>query len=392
MMAEGVKVDRDVDGHLKKEPGNRLLWAMLYAALTVIAFVQQGAPRRDPGARPPSGRADTQGADRRTVPAAYGLRTNEAAVQEHGRGRHATVPWRIPSRGWKDILWRTYQKINDNRLLAVAAGVVFYVLLALFPAIAAFVSLFGLVADPSTIDSSLSAVSGILPGGAVDILHQEITRLTAARGTGLSFGFVFGLLIALWSAMSGMKAIIDALNVAYDEKEKRSFIRLNLAAFVFTLGAILSLILSIGAVVVAPIVLGHLGLATPIVILRWPILLALVIIALAVLYRYAPSRTEPRWEWLSVGSAFAGTAWLVASGLFSWYIANFGTYNVTYGSLGAAVGMMMWMWISMIVVLLGAELNAEIEHQTARDSTAFGDMPLGRRGAVKADTIGAAQG
>ena len=262
----------------------RLLWPMLYAALTMIAFARQGVPRHDPGARRrTTEKAETHVADRLAVPAAHKPPSNEAAAHEHGRGRHATAPWRIPWRGWKDILWRTYQNINDSRLLAVAAGVVFYVLLALFPAIAAFVSLFGLVADPSKINSSLSLVSGILPGGALDILHQEITRVTANKGPGLSLGFVFGLLFALWSAMSGVKAIIDALNVGYDEKEKRSFIRLNLVALVFTLGGIVSTILAIGAVVVAPIALGHLGLAgnpgTLIAILRWPILLAVVIIA-----------------------------------------------------------------------------------------------------------------
>jgi membrane protein len=298
-------------------------------------------------------------------------------------------------RGWKNILWRVYAKINDNRLLAVAAGVVFYGILALFPAMAALVSLYGLFADAKTIDSSLSTLSGILPGGAMDIVHEELRRLTANKASGLSLGFVFGLLVALWSANSGMKAVIDALNVANDEKEKRSFIRLNLVSLAFTLGGMIALMLGFSAVVVAPIVLNTMGLGgitgALIAILRWPALVALVIVGLAILYRYAPSRREPRWAWLSVGSVFAAVVWLVASVLFSWYIASFGTYNVTYGSLGAAIGMMMWMWISMIVVLVGAELNAEIEHQTVRDSTEGGDKPLGQRGAEKADTVGAAQ-
>lgn len=374
-------------------PERRPFWEILaYAALAVIAVARQSptpdaprTPRRSVlSSAGPQSAGDENVGDEGTPGAA-----------KHGRSRHATAPWQIPWAGWKDILWRTYQNINESRLLAVAAGVVFYALLALFPAISALVSLYGLFADASTIDSHLSLASGILPGGAVDILHEELTRLTATKGAGLSFGFVLSLLFALWSAMAGVKAIIDALNVAYGEKEKRSFIRLNLVALAFTVGAIVSLILAFGAMVVVPIVLGHLGLGAAasalLGILRWPILLALVIVGLAVLYRYAPSRTEPRWEWLSVGSVFAGVAWLIASGLFSWYIDNFGTYNVTYGSLGAAIGMMMWLWISMIVILLGAELNAAIEHQTAQDSTVPGDKPLGRRGADKADTIGAAQ-
>jgi membrane protein len=316
-------------------------------------------------------------------------------AKEPGRGRRATAPWEIPWTGWKDILWRVYASVNDNRLLAVAAGVVFYSLLAIFPAVAAFVSLYGLIADASTIDAHLSLASGILPGGAVDILHEEITKLTAKGDAKLSLGFTTGLVVALWSANAGMKAIIDALNVVYDEKEKRSFIKLNLVSLLFTFVAILSLMVALAAIVVAPIIFSMVGLSNffslAIVILRWPLFLILATVALAAIYRYGPSRREARWQWLSVGSVTAALGWLVGSLLFSWYIANFGAYNATYGSLGAAVGMMMWMWISAIVILLGGELNAEIEHQTAHDSTVGAEKPLGRRGAVMADTVGAAR-
>jgi membrane protein len=386
-------------------PERRLIWPLLaYGALSVIAFARQGERglgRAPPAPRPQrvSDRSRVKEAERLGEPlcgqASGDTRGSEHRAQERGRGRHATAPWRIPRRGWKDILWRTYDKINDNRLMAVAAGAVFYSLLALFPAIAAFVSLYGLFADPSTIDSTLSTLSGVLPGGAMDLVHEELKRLAANKGANLSIGFVVSVLFALWSANSGMKAIIDALNVAYDEKEKRSFIRLNLVSLLYTLIAMVSLMLAIGAVVVAPIVLNTMGLGgvggTLIAVLRWPLLIALVVIGLAAAYRFLPCRREPRWQWLSVGSVTAAVLWLVGSLLFSWYIANFGTYNVTYGSLGAAVGMMMWMWISMLVILVGAQLNAEIEHQTARDSTVDGEKPLGQRGAVEADTIGAAR-
>ena len=180
---------------------------------------------------------------------------DRSRAAERGRGRQATSPWRIPWRGWKDIFWRAYEKMNDNRLLAVAGGVVFYALLALFPAVTAFVSLYGLIADASTIDQHLSLAAGILPSGAVNILHEQLTRLTSSRTSALSFGFVFGLLFALWSAISGTKAVIDGLNVAYGEAEKRSFIRLSIVSLVFTLGAFLSLALAVSAVVVAPILL-----------------------------------------------------------------------------------------------------------------------------------------
>ncbi len=276
----------------------------------------------------------------------------------------ASSPIAIPWSGWKEILARTYQEINDNRLMAVAAGAVFYSLLALFPAIAAFVALYGLFSDPSAIDAQVSALSGFLPGGALDLLHEELARLAAHKGAN-GWGFVIGLVFALWSASSGVKAIIDALNVAYDEREKRSYIRLTLISLGYALLAMVAATVMVGAVVVIPIVLGRLGFGSVIALLRWPALLVVVIVGLGVIYRYLPCRREPRWQWLSVGSVFAGTAWLVTSLLFSWYIANFGTYNATYGSLGAAVGMMMWMWISMIVILVGAQLNAEVERQAA---------------------------
>ena len=360
------------------------LWSLLaYGALTIAVIARSGVPDRP--ARVYA--APTDAGRERHPPGHAGV--------GHGRGRHADAPWQISWTGWKDILSRTYENINDNRLLAVAAGVVFYALLALFPAITALVSLYGLFADPSAINAHLSAASGILPGGAVDVIRDQLTRLAEKKGSGLTLASIFGLLIALWSANSGMKAVFDALNVANGEKEKRSFIRLNLVSLAFTLGAIASIIVAISAVVAVPVALNHLGLG-PVMdalvrIVRWPLLIVLVIVGLAVLYRYGPSRREPRWQWLSVGSVFAAVVWLVGSGLFSWYVSNFGSYNATYGSLGAVIGMMVWMWLSATVILVGAELNSEIEHQTAHDTTVDGDKPLGKRGAVKADTIGEAR-
>ena len=235
-----------------------------------------------------------------------------------------------------------------------------------------FVALYGLFANPSTIDAQVSALSGVLPSGGLDLLHEELGRLTAHKSAN-GVGFLVGLLAAFWSASSGVKAIIDALNVAYDEKEKRSLIRLNLVALGYALAGMVALTVMVGAVVVVPIVLGSLGFGSfagrLLGILRWPALLVLVVVGLGVIYRYLPCRRQPRWQWLSVGSVFAGVAWLVSSLVFSWYVASFGTYNATYGSLGAAVGMMMWMWISMVLILVGAQLNAEIERQAGDDPT-----------------------
>jgi membrane protein len=318
----------------------------------------------------------------------------EASAREYGRGRDATAPWQIPLRGWKDILWRTYQQVSENRLLAVAAGMVFYGLLALFPAITAVVSLYGLFANAATINDYLSSTAVVLPAAAIDVVHEQIVRLTSNSSTKLGFAFISGIVIALWSANAGMKSLIDALNVVYGEKEKRGFFTLNVISLTFTLGVIILVLLGLGAVVILPLVLSHLGLADVADRLfrytRWPILLAAVIVGLATIYRFGPSRRLARWQWLSVGTLLATAAWMVSSALLSWYLSGYAHYDVTYGSLGTGIGLMMWMWLSAIVVLFGAQLNSEIEHQTARDSTVADDRPLGGRGAVMADNVGRA--
>jgi membrane protein len=329
------------------------------------------------------------------TPAQEPLPLQNQRASEPGRGRRAHTPWHIPWRGWKDVLVRTYQESLDDRLLALASGVVFYSLVALFPGIAAGVSLYALFSDPGTIAKHLSLAADIVPAGAIDMIEAEIKRIAARSDGKLTFGFLIGLGIALWSANAGMKALFDALNVIYDETEKRGIIRLNLESLLFTLCAILGALVAISAVVVFPLILAAFGLSSSDVPfyahLRWPVMFALLIVALAVLYRYGPSRRLAKWRWLSVGSVFAALTWLAVSSLFSWYLEAFANYDATYGALGAVVGLMMWMWLSTIVVLVGAELNAEIEHQTARDSTVGPEQPLGLRGAVMADTVGARQ-
>jgi membrane protein len=312
------------------------------------------------------------------------------------RGRRATHPGAIPLLGWKDILKRTYSEISDDRLLAVAAGVTFYALLAVFPTISAFVSLYGLIADRATLAQHISLLDGIVPAGGVEIIGEQLARLTEGEGTALGFAFFFSLALALWSANAGAKALFDALNVIYDETEKRSFFRLNLLSLSFTAGALVLLVLGLTAVAVVPAfieVLGLQGLSERLLaILRWPALFLLASFALSLLYRYGPSRSEARWRWLTLGSVIAAALWITASLLFSWYATNFASYNETYGTLGAAVGFMTWIWLSTAVVLVGAELNAEMEHQTARDSTTGAPRPLGTRGAAMADTVGEAKG
>ncbi len=285
--------------------------------------------------------------------------------------------------------------MNEHRLLAVAGGVTFYGLLALFPAIAAIVAIYGLFADIGTINDHLAVLSGFLPSGAIDVIGEQVKRIASKGNTTLGFAFFLGLGLSLWSANSGMKAMFDALNVAYGEEEKRSFVALNLRTLGFTLGAIAFLLLALGAIVVIPAILQLLGLGRFLGWLlwaaRWPALVGLIIVGIAILYRYGPSRENAQWRWITPGSILAAVAWMAFSMLFSWYVANFGKYNETYGSLGAAIGFMTWMWLSVTIILIGAELNAEIEHQTAKDTTTGSEEPLGSRGAHVADTVGEAK-
>ena len=317
----------------------------------------------------------------------------DAASRERGHGRAATVPSEIPERGWWDIVLRVYRGIADDRVLANAAAVAYYALLALFPGIAALVSIYGLFADPATIANQLDALSAILPGGAIEVIRGELTRLTEQGPAKLGFGFLFGLVVSLWSANGGIKALFDALNTVYEETEKRSFLRVTALSLAFTAGMILFLVVAITCIVALPAVLNYLPgfVGTALDIARWPLLAVMVAVGLACMYRYGPSRDTPQWRWITWGSACAAVAWLAASALFSFYAAHFGTFNKTYGSLGAVIGFMVWIWLSVIVMLLGGKLNAEIEHQTARDSTEGRPKPLGQRGAKMADTVGPAQ-
>jgi membrane protein len=314
---------------------------------------------------------------------------------QRGRGRSATDPSQVRPRGWKDILFRIWNNIGKDRVIVVAAGVTFYSILAVFPAIAALVALYGLFADPATITSHLDSIAGVVPGGAIEVIRDQITRVASQGRTTLGVTFVGSLLVSLWSANAGMKSLFDALNLVYNETEKRGLFRLNLLSLTFTLLAILFVLVAIGAMVVVPIVLNFLGLgdATEMLvkIARWPAMFIVVTLALAILYRYGPSREKAQWRWITWGSVVAAIAWLIVSLLFSWYAENFGSYNKTYGSLGAIIAFMFWIWLSIIVVLIGGELNAETEHQTVRDTTIGGPKPMGERGATMADTVGAKQ-
>jgi membrane protein len=321
-----------------------------------------------------------------------GAENSNGSMTEGDRGRHAASPVEIPARGWKDVLCRTYEQVGEDRLLAVAAGVVFYGLLALFPAITALVSSYALFADPKTINDHLAFVADTLPAGTFTIVREQVERVLSKGETKLGFAFGLSLLLAVWSANGGMKAIIDALNVVYDEKEERGFFKLNAVSLAFTLGGLIAILTAIGLVVAAPIAMSFIGMGRVSDLMlrygRWPALAVMILLGLAVLYRFAPSRRAPKWKWVSVGSLLAAAAWLLGSAALSYYLTNYAGYDAAYGSLGAAIGLMMWMWMSTIVILVGAELNSELEHQTGRDSTVGSGMPPGMRGAKVADTLG----
>ena len=312
---------------------------------------------------------------------------------QRGRGRRARSPRQIPWKGWKDILIRTRKEIAQDNLTMIAAGVAFYVLLALFPGLGAFVALYGLFADVQDAQHHLAVLSVVLPGSALDFIGQQMIRLAAAQKGGLSLAFAVGLATSIWSANGAVKALMTGLNIAYEEEERRGFVRTTLVSLAFTVAMLLFGLLAIAVLGAGPALDAFFGQHAAVVfnLVSWPILLALTGAGLALLYHFGPSRDPARFQWVSWGSVAAMLLWLAVSALFSLYVGNFAHYDKTYGSLGAVVGFMMWSWLSSLIVLLGAELNAEIEHQTVTDTTEGRPMPMGLRRAKMADTLGAAQ-
>ena len=287
-----------------------------------------------------------------------------------GHAPSAAPPVPAAASGWIGLAKRLYGQITEDRVLAIAAGVTFYALLALVPTLAALVSLYGLVADPATISDHLSRLYFLLPDAAVDVIGNQVSRIAARAPESLGLTLGLSLALSLWSANAGMKAIFEALNIVHGVRDRRSFFGLTLQTLGFTLGAILFLLLSLSGIVVIPAVLNWLGLGRAfelLLLLRWPAMAGVLALGLAILYRWGPCRPKPvsgrRWAGIAIGCITAACAWVGASMLFSWYVSNFADYNQTYGSLGAAIGFMTWIWISAIIVLLGGEIDAEIERE-----------------------------
>jgi membrane protein len=322
--------------------------------------------------------------------------TNQSAdrvLADADRGRHAEAPRQIPARGWKDVFVRSKVAAKEDHVTLFGAGVALFGFLALVPALAAMLSIYGLVANPATIDNQLADSLSAAPAEVRDLISQQV-RAIGDASSGAIVTVVVGFLLALWSASAGIKSLIEAINLAYDEDESRGFVKLRGLALLFTLGAILFLVVAFAVIAFLPPLIGSTGLGTAgrllISVLRFVVLFAGVLFAFAVLYRYAPDRDEPKWAWVTPGALFAAVMWIIASLLFSFYTANFGKYNETYGALAAIVVVILWLWISATVVIFGAEINCELERQTVRDTTKGPERPLGQRNAYAADTIGPA--
>jgi membrane protein len=314
---------------------------------------------------------------------------------EVARGRQADAPQQIPAKGWKDVAVRVKQEARQDNVTLVAAGIAFYGLLALAPALAATVSIYGLVATPEEIPRQMDRLFTAMPAEAKQLITEQLNQVVSTSGTAKGIGVVLGIAVALWSASAATKNLIVALSAMYDEDEDRGFLKLRLRALALTVGAIAFLLVTVLLLAVAPGWLGDVGgsaMSTVVAVLRWPVLIVLMMAALAVLYRVAPNRDEPRWRWTSWGAALATVVWIVASLGFSFYSSNFGNYSKTYGSMAVVVVTMLWLWITALCVLLGAEVNAELERQTAKDSTKGAERPRGQRDAVAADTVGAPAG
>jgi membrane protein len=311
---------------------------------------------------------------------------------EMGPSTDVSTPMQLRTRDLKAVARRTKEEVKNDNLGLLAAGVSFYAFLSIFPALTALVSIYALFADPAQIEQQVQAASGVLPEQAYTVLQTQLHRIAQSSGGALGIGALAGILIALWSANKATKGLFLAMSIVYDEQEERSFLRMNGQSLLMTLGLLVAALVTIFLIAVFPAVIAAIGLVgaaeTITTLARWPVLIGLVLVALAVLYKFAPDRDRPQWRWASPGALLATGLWLIVSIGFSIYAQNFGSYNETYGSLGAVVVLMTWIWLSATIVLTGAELNAEIEHQTAKDTTTGRPKPLGTRGAHVADTIG----
>ncbi len=334
--------------------------------------------------------ADDEASD--GAPAAGEVPPRVANAPDAGRlGRLASSPAQIPWAGWKQVLRRTFSEMITDSMGLAAAGCAFWATLALFPAISTLITLYGLVFDRASVAQQLNVMADLLPPSAFSLIAGRVHELVTQPAATLTLRLAFTVVITLYSSSAGTKAILAALNIAYEERERRSWLRYQATALTMTICAILGAAVGITALVLLPAVLSVLHVPGNQKLLATAgsiaVLLVFVMLTLSVLYRFGPSRRQPRWHWVTPGSVVATLLWLIASAAFSYYVGTFASYDATYGPLGAVAGVMMWFWVTVYAVLLGAELNSELELQTARDSTDGPPRPLGRRGAYVADHV-----
>ena len=307
------------------------------------------------------------------------------------RGFQARSPMEIPIRGWWDICKRVYHNLSQDNLSFVAAGVAFYALLAIFPALAAIVSVYAYFASPTDIHDQLDKVIAILPASSRDIILLQVSDITQQSNKVLSASAIGTLLLTIWSSSKGCQALITACNITYHQRNKRQFFMALVVRFLFSLGAIVVALVALLIIGILPIVLNLVGLTElidlMIQLITWPLLAIIFNLALAFLYRYAPHRTPAKWRWITPGSMLATLMWIIASIGFSYYVSQFASYNETYGSLGVVVIMWMWLYISAYIIIFGAAINASTEQQTLVDSTIGPEKAVGKRGAIVADRL-----
>ncbi|MWJ27129.1 YihY/virulence factor BrkB family protein [Halomonas sediminis] len=313
-------------------------------------------------------------------------------MSERLRGREAEVPCDIPVKGWLDIAWRVKQQMEAHRITMLAAGVAFYALLAIFPAIAAMISLWGLLFDPYDIIRQLNELSRLMPPNAATLIDEQAQKLIEEIDTGPGITAALGTVLAIFVASKGVTGLVVGLNVVYGQVEKRGLTKRILVVAALTFGLLGITLLTLGFIALFPLVVNILGIHSPydriVGWLRWPPLLVLMSVLIALLYRFAPYRRAPRWQWLSVGTLVATGLWLLGSGGLSLYVRYFANFSELYGSLGAVVVLMLWFWLSAFVILLGAEINCQMERQTRLDTTVGEPRPMGERKAHAADTLG----
>jgi len=315
---------------------------------------------------------------------------NGPSFRTPDRGRSARTPTDIPPRGWKEVLQRVVGELRRDHVSLLAAGVAFKALLALFPALIAAVSLWGLLADPETITEQISGLVSALPDDIGGIIEQQLTQVAGTGSGALSWTVALSILLALWTASAGMAGLVEGCNAAYDEIDERSFVHKRGLALAFTVGGLVFLLLALGLIAVLPALLGTLGLGPgaelAVRIGQWPILALLAMAVMALIYRYAPDRAEPRFRWVTGGAVLATLVWLVASAAFTVYVEVAGRFTETYGALAGVIVLMLWLYLTAFSILLGAEFNAETERQTTVDTTVGAPRPMGQRGAHVADT------